>query len=153
MELEDVLSPHRNKFLNHNFLVYINTNKIGFSKVQNIQESCQIEEIAVGGQNFYPHIAVSPSNKAGRLILEKGLVWDDTTFMNKWKVGYYINEPINIVAIRRDGARLDRWTMIEKTFSISGGIIEKFELSDFDALDSKIVIERFEIVHNGILRF
>lgn len=144
MNLGNLSDAHNNKFFNYNFLVYIQKNKVGFSKVQNIQSSCQVEEIAVGGMNYSPHIAISPSNKGGRLIFERGICWGDTQFMKKWKVGYYINGPIDIVAIKKGTATL------RKTFSISGGIIEKFELSDFDALDSKILIEKFEIVHNGI---
>lgn len=146
MNLENISNVHNNKFFNYNFLVYIKRHKIGFSRVQNIQDSCQIEEIAVGGQNYSPHIAISPSNKGGRLILERGILWEDKSFVKNWKSGYYINGPIDIIAVRKDMFRL------RKTFSISGGIIEKFELSDLDALDSKVVIEKFEIVHNGILK-
>lgn len=132
-------------FTNYQFLVYVKNSKLRFSKVSNIEQEIEMEEFAVGGLNGAPHIAVAPSKKSGRLVLEQGVVILDKD-VKGWRAGYYLNGPIDIFVSGNSMKRL-----LPKHYSISGGLIVKWELSSLDAMGSEVLVQKFEIAHDGLV--
>lgn len=138
-------------YKNYRFRVFVGQTQIAFSKISNIQMEEELEEFLVGGINFAPHIAATPSKKGGRLIFEKGIVLVDKD-ISKWRAGYHITDTIEIFVYDSqtkwvDGANQYAFT---KNYAIWGGIITKWELGDLDAMGSQVLIQKFEIAHTGI---
>ena len=130
---------------NYQFYVYVKNSKLRFSKVSNIERETELEEFAVGGSNQSPHIAGAPVKRGGRLILEQGVILKDTDTKN-WKAGYYLKGPIDIFVYNRANQ-----ADFSKHYSINWGIIAKWELNSLDAMGSEILIQKFEIAHNGLI--
>lgn len=129
---------------NYQFHVYIKNDKVAFSKISNIEQEQEIEEFVVGGMNRSPHIAAVPSKKGGRLILEHGVVLKNDN-ISKWKAGYYIKDQIDIFVFNNNTKKV-----FAKHYHISGGMIVKWELGTLDGMGSEILIQKFEIAHNGL---
>ena len=129
---------------NFSFRVYINNQEFGFSKVTNLEGEQEIEEFQVGGMNQAPHIAGSPNKKAGRLILEKGKCFSSMQQpIKKWRPGYRIKGLIDVYIYDRSGA-------FAGSYGINGGLIVKWEVTGLDGLGNELMIQKFEIVHDGV---
>lgn len=129
----------------YQFQVYVKKNVLKFSKISNIEQECEVEEFSVGGINGAPHMSMAPSKKSGRLILERGVVLKEDD-IGMWRAGYYLQGPIDIFVYHHAGQK-----DFSKNYSVLGGMIVKWELTQLDAMSSELLIQKFEIAHCGFL--
>ncbi len=114
-----------------------------FSKISGIEYSIDYEEIAEGGKNEGPHILTSPHKKHAPLVLERGIISSNS-----------------MLALLRPGMKLGTWLNIilldsqkqaaKRMFWITDGIVTKWETGGLDAMGNSILVEKFEILHDGI---
>ncbi|SCI72109.1 conserved hypothetical phage tail region protein [uncultured Clostridium sp.] len=128
---------------NFSFRVFIGNQEFGFSRVTNLEQEQEIEEFQVGGMNYAPHIAVSSNKKSGRLILEKGKCVKGQSQIANWRAGYRINSLIDVYIYDKNGKNAG-------SYGINGGLIVKWEVTGLDALGSELLIQKFEIAHDGV---
>lgn len=114
-----------------------------FSKVSGIEVTMEQEEIQEGGKNDGPHILLSPHKKNPPLVLERG-VFLRTSWLGKVKPGMRLGTWLVIFLLDERG-RITR-----KAFGITDGTVVKWELSGLDATGNSVLVERIEIVHDGI---
>ncbi len=117
---------------------------ICFSKVSGIETAMEQEEIPEGGKNDGPHILCAPHKKHSPLILERGVLPADC-WMRGLRPGMSLGTWLHIILLDGNG----RMTM--RHFGISDGIVAKWEISGLDAMNSSILVEKLEIVHDGIV--
>lgn len=118
-------------------------NRLRFSKISGIEQSAEYEEIAEGGRNEGPHIVTAPHKKHAPLVLEHGVIPAESR-----------------LAGLRPGMRLGTWLTVivlnaaglptPQMFWITDGIVTKWETKDLDAMGNSVLVERFEIMHDGI---
>lgn len=117
--------------------------RLHFSKISGIERTMDYEEIAEGGKNDGPHILTVPHKKHAPLVLEQGLVPAKSWFATL-QPGMRLGAWMNIILLDGSGS------MTSRMFWIEDGIVTKWETGGFDAMGNSILVERFEIVHDGI---
>ena len=117
--------------------------KVCFSKISGIESTLDYEEIYEGGYNGSPHLLAVPHKKHGPLVLEKGAAPVDS-WVNIIKPGMWLGTWMDIAVLDANGKETKR------CFSIQDGLITKWEISGLNAMGSEILVERLEIMHEGI---
>ncbi len=117
--------------------------KVCFSKISGIERSLDYEEIQEGGYNDSPHLLAVPHKKHGVLVLEKGAAVTDS-WVSRIRPGMWLGTWMDIVLLDARGNQTGR------RFQIDDGLITKWEISGLNAMGSEILIERLEIMHEGI---
>lgn len=118
-------------------------NGSSFSRVSGIEVTMEQEEIQEGGKNDRPHILLSPHRKNPPLVLERGIS-NRGNWLNGVKPGMRLGTWLKIYLLD------ERGEMTDKIFEIADGIVVKWELSGLDAVGNSVLVERIEIVHDGI---
>ena len=128
--------------VNYDFLVYIGENSYGFSKVTGLAQEMEYEEIQEGGRNWSPVFFRKPGSKQGLLTLEHGMRTGSRNGSGpELKAGTIL---INILVF------IMNKNNIVKTCAISQGIVTRIELGELNGLGKDILIEKLEIVHEGL---
>lgn len=133
------------------FLVLTGTNplmgsvisNIRFSKISGIESSIELEEIQEGGKNDGPHLLSAPGKRHPPLVLERGVL-PVNHWMSRLKPGMRLGTWLLVILLDENG------DITQRLFSIDDGIVTKWELSGLDAMGNSILVERMEILHNGI---
>lgn len=141
MDAEDSLKVYGN----FQFLVYVGSTELKFSKVSGIEAGVEIEDISLGGINDEAYYAVSPKRKPGVLTLERGITLLEDT--KSWKPGMYIPGPIQVFVMSGSKAR-----SYISSYHMAAGVITKWEINPLNALGSEILIDTFQITHSGVVR-
>ncbi len=115
-----------------------------FSKVSGIEATMEQEELMEGGKNDGPHILLSPHKRHAALVLERGVLPSDC-WMSRLKPGMRLNTWLLIVLLD------EKLEKTGKMFGINDGTVTKWELSGLNAEGNSILVEKLEIVHDGII--
>lgn len=117
--------------------------RMRFSKVSGIESAMEYEELAEGGVNDAPHILTVPHKKHAPLVLEHGIIPLDCRF-SKLRPGMRLGTWLCIMLLDARGM------LTPRIFWITDGIVTKRETGSLDAMGNSVLIERFEIMHDGI---
>jgi len=129
----------------YNFYVFINKDQLGFQKITSIQASIETEVVPEGGVN-YVHMLPAPPKQPNTMTFIKG----SGTFENNefpFKIGEVIKDPIQIFVV---GPDKEKGRMPRKHYVVSGAIVTKWALSDFDSSSGEALVETFEIQYNTL---
>lgn len=118
-------------------------NRLRFSKISGIEYAMEYEEIAEGGRNAGPHICAAPHKRHAPLVLEHGVVPAES-WLNMLRPGMRLGTWLAIIVLDRAGLPTPRM------FWITDGIVAKWEAGGLDAMGHSVLVERFEIFHDGI---
>lgn len=130
----------------NNFVVSIGKTQISFSKVMNISQEAEVENISIGGKNQGPKILVKQNTKEGTLVLERGVARNGEKNLDElktFKAGRYLGQPLYLYV----GSSKSPF----HSYYILDGLIKKWEVSKLDAMSNEILIEKLEIVHSGLI--
>ncbi|MCM1284017.1 MAG: phage tail protein [Muribaculaceae bacterium] len=117
--------------------------RLRFSKISGLECSMEYEEIVEGGRNGGPHIVTAPHRKHSPLVLEHGILPEDS-WLSKLRPGMRLGTSLTIILLDAQGKQTKR------KFWVEDGIVTKWEAADLDALGSSVLIEKFELLHDGI---
>lgn len=116
---------------------------IRFSKISGIESAAETEEVAEGGKNSGPLLLPVPKKRHAPLVLERGFL-PANHWMTRLKPGMRLGTWLQVIVLSENGSSIDR------KFWIEDGTVTKWELSELNAMGSSILIERMEILHDGI---
>lgn len=122
---------------------YDNFSKVCFSKISGLVSTLDYEEIQEGGYNASPHLLPVPHKKHGALVFEKGAAPAES-WISKLKPGMRLGTWLEIVLLDGAGKETSRRFMVED------GIVTKWEVSELNALGNNLLVEKLEIMHEGI---
>jgi len=117
--------------------------KVCFAKISGIERTLDYEEIQEGGYNRSPHLVAVPHKRHAPLVLEKGAAPFDS-WINKLKPGMWLGTWMEVVLLDANGKETDR------RFSIQDGMVAKWEIAGLNAMGNAVLVERLEILHEGI---
>ncbi len=145
--IKDFLVP--NPALSHRFsVVFFRGGHIpyvtdfAFQRVSGINAEVQLETINEGGQNLYSHRLpdkISYSN----LVLERGYALASPLtleFLNTFSRYQFIPSKVLVMLHDATGIPIGAWNF-EKVYPV------KWSLSDFDAQDSKVLVDSMELAY------
>lgn len=121
-----------------------NQEKVGFMKVSGLTTEIELEEIPEGGKNDGPHLVIVPHKRHQPLVLERG-IFPKKSWIEKIKPGMMLGTWMEIFPLNSQKKRTAR------SFRISDGMVTKCEISGLDAMGNSILVNKIEIVHNGII--
>lgn len=134
----------------NNFIVAIGKNtRISFSKITNLAQEAESENVLVGGENQGVRIFAKQNTKEGTLVLERGVLMNakgNTNELKNFRAGRYLGKTLHIYVINKKEKE-----QILHSYYIEDGFIRKWELSKLDAMSNEILIEKLEIVHSGLI--
>jgi len=124
----------------------------GFSEVSGLDHEIDFETVKGGGENAY-EIKLPNRYKYGNLVLKRGLVSGDSDLWNLLKNRFSIEkgvenpfpviDTIDISLLDENEATVAKW-VVKKAYPV------KWNVSPFNAMESKIVIESIEFVYHGM---
>lgn len=117
--------------------------EICFQKVSGIEVTLETEEIFEGGKNDSPHILCAPHKRHQPLVLERGMVSSDS-WLHRLKPGMRLGTWLKVILLDGKGE------MTGRQFEITDGIVTKWEVSGLNAMDGSVLLEKLEIMHDGI---
>lgn len=130
--------------VNFRFLMEIGNFKCSFFKASGMASEIEFEEYHEGGSNFSLKFPVKV--KHFNVILEKGVT--ESKFLYGWfdeiQKGIIDKKDFVISVLDTDlKTPIRSWTFIN-------GYPVKWELSDLNAVDKSVLIEKIELTHEGI---
>ena len=143
----------------HNFTVYIDgIFRISFSKISSINYDVETEPLVEGGTNDRVIILRKQKTSVRTMIFEQGVISN----LANYPLGFTTADNLNSVTfgnIMRPGRRLympvfilvqDNLGIPRKFYTVNGCLVRKWSISDLDAQNSSIVVQRFEVDYQDI---
>ena len=129
----------------YNFLVFIGTSPISFSKVSSIEVEIETEALAEGGVNGSVHSLSKPASSEKKLIFERGVASGESS--NKavsasLRVGSF-HKFIIVSVLNQDG-------LPKKTYMATDAVLKKRRLSDLDAMSGGVFVESLEFAYKNL---
>ncbi len=126
----------------YSFFVTIGSLTAGFQKISGIGANVEPEYIYEGGQ-LYPYPVAGAKNKAGRITFEKGHGYFNPFLNGGFHAGMRISQPCSIIIPDKEKKPL-------RVFAFDSGLIVSWEISDLNAMDGGVMIDKAVIEHSGI---
>ena len=140
--MSTVVPVSENLLLNSSFLVNIGQHTFSFARVKNITEVLETESVREGGDNWHVHALAKQLSAPQKLTLERGLLADaGGSGPVALKIGTLVSS-VTIMVMQRGS--------MKKSYYFDQGMITKWDLSDFDALEGSAVYQTVEITHSGL---
>ena len=128
--------------LNSNFLVNIGQHTFSFARIRNVSEVLETEAVREGGDNWHVHTLAKQLSSPQKLTMERGLLADpDGKAPVDLKPGTMVSS-VTIVVMQRCSKK--------KSYYFDQGIVTKWDISDFDALQGNVMFQTVEITHSGL---
>lgn len=132
---------------NYRFRVVLGQQKeeICFARISGIQQGIEYEEIQEGGNNGSAVTLVVPSKKNDTLVLERGFSNNagEDSWLRRVRPGLRLGTGLEIFVLNLEGN-------IIRKFIIDDGLITKWEAGPLDAMGQDVLIEKLEIVYEGL---
>ncbi|MEG1458963.1 MAG: phage tail protein [Acetivibrio sp.] len=130
---------------NYKFQVFIGHARLSFSKVEGLAETLEFDRIEEGGVNDYVHIRQTNRKQEQTLRFSKGVKSTDQ-LLKVMKPGMRIEGGLLII-IKNTNSIFGM-----QIYTVDEPIVTRWELGALDALNGEVLVETFEISHNGIRR-
>lgn len=127
---------------NNRFKVLINKKSFSFSKITNISGKAEFEEYQEGGVNGQVRLFRKPKESSGSIQMEQGVCSNTSTDVTAMFAPGSAVKDIYILVMQSGS--------VAKAYYIEQGIVEQWEVTELDALGSKVMIKKVSIRHMGL---
>ncbi len=125
------------------FRVALEKKEYGFSKISGLQQERPTVTYQEGGLNGFVHIFPGPAKSCGTVRLERGVyAGAELPF---YLVGETLPEHMVIMVWNSADRR-----KVDKCYRLSGLVVKKWEVGEFDALQNTLLIDRFELDYEAL---
>lgn len=122
----------------YQFHVRVGQTELGFSRVAGLQRTRDTFTYQEGGLNDRVHLLPGPVKTAGTLRLERGAYFGE--YFPFYLVGERLDMPVT-VEVWAERPR----PMPAKTYTLTGVVVQKWEVGDLDAMQNALLIDKFEL--------
>ncbi len=120
------------------FHVRLDDLEFGFSKVSGLSREIEPVLYQEGGLNDRVHVLPGPVKSCGTVRLERGVYQGERVPF--YLVGVKLNVPMRIEVWKQDSPKNGG-----KVFTLTGLVVKRWEVSDLDALQNSLLIDRFDL--------
>lgn len=132
-----------NKIVKKNrFLVFVGPMKISFARVSGFEQTLEEEMLSEGGVNGYAQLLINPIKGRHVLRFERG-VQSLNPMLGMMNPGVSIPLGITVIVLNNNSFPV-------QTYHLSDVVVTKWEVSDFSASESEVLIETFELSYTEI---
>lgn len=136
--VENVLN--NNLVRGYNFQVYFDNYKMSFARVSGIERSITTESFCEGGMNHRSYILRNADRSEHVMTFERGYAVIDSLLGPKLEAGTRLSQDVCIYVT-------NELSIPVKAYYLSGAMIRKIDIGEFDAMKSELLIEKIEIVY------
>ena len=136
------MSIPQSLLLSSNFLVNIGQHTFSFARIRNISEVLETEAVREGGDNWHVHALAKQLSSPQKLSMERGLLADPDGKVPFALMPGTMVSSVTIMVMQRGSKK--------KSYYFDQGIVTKWDISDFDALQGNVVYQTVEITHSGL---
>ena len=136
------MSIPQSLLLSSNFLVNIGQNTFSFARIRNISEVLETEAVREGGDNWHVHALAKQLSSPQKITMERGLLADPDGKVPVVLMPGTMVSSVTIMVMQRGSKK--------KSYYFDQGIVTKWDISDFDALQGNVVYQTVEITHSGL---
>ncbi|MEE4000783.1 phage tail protein [Tenacibaculum sp. FZY0031] len=114
-----------------------------FQSVSGLSVDLETEEITEGGENRFKH-TIPVRSKYANVVLKRGMLMDSEVinWCKKAVTNFEIQpSDINVMLLGEDGQTIQTWNIV-RAYPV------KWNVGDFNAEESKLVIETLELTYN-----
>lgn len=122
----------------YNFHVRLGLLEFGFSKVSGLQRTRETFTYQEGGLNDRVHVLTGPTKSCGTIRLERGAYFGE--YFPFYLAGERLKWPMRV-----ELWSFDPLPLLGKVYTLTGLVVKKWEAGDLDALQSAVLIDRFEL--------
>lgn len=115
--------------------------ELGFSKISGVQRETELLTYQEGGLNDRVHTFAAPCKAERVLRLEKGVY--EGAGHPFYLVGERLSDALRLEVLDGAGA-------IQKTYTLCGVTVKKWEVGELDAAQSALLIDRFELSYETV---
>lgn len=126
----------------YNFLVFVEDTKIAFSKISSIERSVEFESFTEGGMNGRVYSLSKPFTQEKTMVFERGVLLKEDA-KKSFAAGQRIKKEVAIYIVNEQNKN-------QKAYFLSGCVVKKSTIGEFDASRSDVMIEKLEIVYENI---
>ena len=128
--------------LSSNFLVNIGQHTYSFARIRNVSEVLETEAVREGGDNWHVHALAKQLSSPQKITMERGLLADPDGKVPVVLMPGTMVSSVTIMVMQRGSKK--------KSYYFDQGIVTKWDISDFDALQGNVVYQTVEITHSGL---
>ena len=128
--------------LSSNFLVNIGQHTYSFARIRNISEVLETEAVREGGDNWHVHALAKQLSSPQKITMERGLLADPDGKVPVVLMPGTMVSSVTIMVMQRGSKK--------KSYYFDQGIVTKWDISDFDALQGNVLYQTVEITHSGL---
>lgn len=133
------------------FNVSIDGKQLAFQEVSGLDYEVDVETVKGGGENAY-EIRLPGRLKYNNVVLKRGFIEDGNSefqkFQERFTVQKGLDKAIKTMPVTID--LLDENQEVLASWSLLHAYPVKWNVSPFNAMESKIVIESIEFAHHGL---
>ncbi len=125
------------------FRVMLEKEEYGFSKISGLQMERPTVTYQEGGLNGSVHVFPGPAKSCGTVRLERGV------YAGMELPFYMVGEALSKQMVILLWRAADR-KKVDKCYRLSGLVVKKWEVGEFDALQNTLLIDRFELDYEAL---
>ncbi len=134
------MGTHEQLVLNYRFKVLIDNKVLSFMKVSGLGMDYETETMAEGGSALGGRIAAAARKSARTLRMEGGVYGGGQSLLKTMKPGICLSSGIVIMVMNAKGK-------IDIKFGTGEAFVTKWEVSDLDAEQGRVLVNTFEITY------
>lgn len=125
------------------FRVRLGDKEFGFSKVSGLQREIETFTYQEGGLNDQVHIFPGAVKNGGTVHLERG------SYAGEQFPFYFVGERLKVPMLI-EVYRSSDWQKVDKSYTLDGLVVKKWEVGEMDAMQNALLIDRFELGYENL---
>lgn len=134
------MGAHGTLVLNYRFQVLVENKSLSFARISGMGMEREAEILAAGGHSQGGNLRTAVPNRPRTLRMESGICSQQCSDLKNLRPGVFLPQGIVILVMDRDGNPAVKYAT-EQAF------VTKWDVSDLDAEQGKILIDTFEIAY------
>lgn len=134
------MEAHEKLVLNYRFRVLIENKSLSFARISRMGMEREAEILAEGGHSQGGDLRAVVPKRPGTLRMESGVCSRDYSDLKNLRPGIFLPQGIVIIVLGSDGNPAVQ-------YATGQAFVTKWEVSDLDAEQGKILIDTFEIAY------
>ena len=136
------MRAHEQLVLNYRFQVLIENESLSFARISGMGMEREVEILAEGGHGGGGKLQTTVSKHPRTLHMESGVCSQDNSKLKNIRPGFLLPQGIVIIVLGGDGKPGVK-------YATGQAVVTKWEVSDLDAEQGKILIDTFEIAYTN----
>lgn len=132
----------------HNFCVFVDALRVGFSKISSIEIGIETEPLSEGGENGFVRSLTKPCSAEKVLVMERGVCTSSASMPENFirMALFSVGSHFALVIVMA----MDQQGLPRSIYAARNCVLRKRRFSDLDAMSNTVLIESLEFVYETL---